>query len=132
MKPYAVEVLPKMLSARSIAALPAVADHVFSMMCQTDPTGGAAALRGPAERPDYQETLAGLSVPALVVVGDQDVFTKRADADPMQALLQGSELLWMEGVGHLPNLERPSVFNDAVRRWLWSVSRNQPSVISKR
>jgi pimeloyl-ACP methyl ester carboxylesterase len=122
MKPYAVEVLPKMLSARSIAALPEATNHVFSMMCQTDPAGAAAALRGRAERPDYEETLARLAIPALVVVGDQDVFTTRADADRMRTLLQGSELLWMEGVGHMPNLERPTAFNDAVRGWLLSVS----------
>jgi pimeloyl-ACP methyl ester carboxylesterase len=127
MEGYAAEVLPKMLSARSIAALPWAADEVFSMMCQTDPAGAAAALRGRAERPDYEETLARLAIPALVVVGDQDVFTTRADAHRMQALLQGSELLWMEGVGHMPNLERSDDFNNAVRRLLSVVSE---SVIS--
>jgi pimeloyl-ACP methyl ester carboxylesterase len=120
---YAEEVLPKMLAPASIGALPDVAERVRSMMLRTDPAGAAAALRGRAERPDYEKTLAGLDVPGLVVVGDEDAFTTRADAERMHALLKGSELIWMKGVGHMPNLERTSEFNSALERWLERVRR---------
>ena len=92
------------------------------MMRATHPAGAAAALRGRAERPDYENTLADLSVPALVVVGDEDAFTTRADAERMHALLKPSELVWMEGVGHMPNLEREVEFNAALRRFLQRVT----------
>jgi pimeloyl-ACP methyl ester carboxylesterase len=111
MKPYAEEVLPKMVAPRNLAALPAVSEHVLSMMRAAHPAGAAAALRGRAERPDYESTLATLDVPALVVVGDEDAFTTRADAERMHTLLRRSELAWMEGVGHMPNLEREAEFN---------------------
>lgn len=52
-----------------------------------------------------------LGIPALIVVGDADAFRTREDAECMHELLTGSELLWMEGVGHMPNLERPEEFN---------------------
>ena len=118
MEPYAGEVLPKMVAPRNIVALPAVAEHVRSMMRAAHPAGAAAALRGRAERPDYESTLAGLDVPALIVVGDEDAFTTRADAERMHTLLRRSELVWMEGVGHMPNLEREVEFNEALRRLL--------------
>jgi pimeloyl-ACP methyl ester carboxylesterase len=118
MEPYAEEVLPKMVAPRNIVALPAVAEHVRLMMRAAHPAGGAAALRGRAERPDYECTLAGLDVPALIVVGDEDAFTTRADAERMHTLLKRSELVWMEGVGHMPNLEREVEFNDALGRFL--------------
>lgn len=118
MRSYADELLPKMLAASSIATLPHVAQHVLTMMRATRPSGAAAALRGRAERPDYAETLATFAAPALVVVGDQDAFTTREDADRMRALLRESELVWMEGVGHMPNLEREDEFNVALRRLL--------------
>jgi pimeloyl-ACP methyl ester carboxylesterase len=118
MGPYAEEVLPKMVAPRNLAALPGVGEHVCQMMHSAHPIGAAAAIRGRAERPDYGETLAGLDVPAVVVVGDEDAFTTRADAEQMSEFLKGSELVWMKGVGHMPNLERKTEFNAAVERLL--------------
>ena len=115
---YAHEVLPSMLAPRSIEAMPHVAEHVLAMMRSTAPEGAAAALRGRAERPDYSASLAALNVPGLIVVGSEDAFTTRADAERMHALLRGSELLWLEGVGHMPNLEQPAEFNAALDRLL--------------
>jgi pimeloyl-ACP methyl ester carboxylesterase len=123
MGPYAEEVLVKMIAPRNIAALPAVAEHVRSMMKAAHPAGAAAALRGQAERPDYESKLATLDVPALVVVGDEDAFTTRADAERMHTLLRRSELVWMEGIGHMPNLEREVEFNAAMERLLERVVR---------
>ncbi len=118
MEPYAAEVLSRMVAPRNIAAQPAVAGHVRAMMRAAHPEGAAAALRGRAERPDYAETLAAFTGPALVVVGDEDTYTTRADADRMHALLKGSEMLWLEKVGHMPNLEATAAFNAGLRRLL--------------
>jgi 3-oxoadipate enol-lactonase len=118
MQPYTDEVLPKMVTPANLIALPAVADHVRAMMRGTNPVGAAAALRGRAERPDYAETLARLDVPALVVVGDEDAFTTQADAEQMSGLLKQSELIWIKGVGHMPNLESEGEFNEALERFL--------------
>jgi pimeloyl-ACP methyl ester carboxylesterase len=118
MEPYAEEVLPKMVTPANLIALPQVADHVRSMMRTTHPTGAAAAIRGRAERPDYEETLARVEVPALVVVGDEDAFTTRADAEQMSNVLKRSELVWVKGGGHMPNLEREAEFNEALGRLL--------------
>lgn len=123
MNGYANEILEKMVAPRNIAALPAVADHVLKMMRSAPPQGAAAALRGRAERPPYDDVLAALAVPALIVVGDEDAFTTRTDADRMHALLRRSELVWMEKVGHMPNLERDSEFSAAVSCFLNGLSR---------
>jgi pimeloyl-ACP methyl ester carboxylesterase len=119
--PYAHEVLPKMVAPRNIASLPDVGRKVLEMMCNAPPEGAAAALRGRAERPEYSRVLARLQVPALVVVGDEDAFTTRADADFMHALLEGSQLLWMKGIGHMPNLEGEKEFNATFAAFLNSI-----------
>ena len=121
MRPYAGEVLSKMLAARSITDFPEVAAHVTAMMCGTNPEGAAAALRGRAERPDYQPTLAALSVPALVIVGSEDAYTTRAQAERMRDLPRDAELVWLDGIGHMPNLERPAAFNAELIRFLHKV-----------
>ncbi|MBV8275146.1 MAG: alpha/beta hydrolase [Verrucomicrobia bacterium] len=118
MEPYAEEALPKMVTPANLIALPGVADHVRAMMRGTNPIGAAAAVRGRAERPDYAETLARVSVPAVVVVGDEDAFTPRADAERMNELLKQSELVWIKRVGHMPNLEHEAEFNEALGRLL--------------
>ena len=115
---YAAEALPKMLAARSIHSAPETAEHVLRMMRATPPAGAAAALRGRAERPDYSSVLESFDRPALIVVGDEDAFTTRQDADRMHTLLQDSRLLRLPGVGHMPNLERPQAFNTALADFL--------------
>jgi len=122
MEAYAVDMLPKMLSPRNVEALPDVAAHVLGMMRTTPPEGAAAALRGRAERPDYVETLKGVSVPALVVVGREDEFTPVSDGELMHALIPDSTLLVVDGAGHMPNLERETMFSDAVRTFLESMA----------
>jgi pimeloyl-ACP methyl ester carboxylesterase len=96
------------------------------MMCGTDPVGAAAALRGRAERPSYEDVLAGIKVPGLIVVGENDAFTTRREAERMHSLIQWSELVWMEGVGHMPNLENEAGFNTALASFLRIVDENTP------
>jgi pimeloyl-ACP methyl ester carboxylesterase len=74
------------------------------------------------ERPSYEDVLAGLDVSALIVVGHEDTFTTRKDAERMHALLKRSELVWMAGVGHMPNLESTAEFNAALERLLGAVT----------
>lgn len=119
---YAEELLPRMLAARSIEAFPEVVDHVSKMMLSAPPSGAAAALRGRAERPDYREVLERFEGPSLIVVGDEDSYTTLGDAKCMHALLRHSRLLCMRGVGHLPNLERPAVFNAALDEFLGRIA----------
>lgn len=118
MDPYAREVLPKMVGARCLRERREVGDRVLAMMRATNPQGAAAALRGRADRPPYEPVLAAFRGPATIVVGDEDAFTTRADADAMRTLLRDAELLRLPGVGHMPNLERPEDFNAALLRLL--------------
>ncbi|MDQ1037587.1 3-oxoadipate enol-lactonase [Streptomyces sp. V3I8] len=108
---YADEVLYDMVAPY---ARPEVAAHVHRMMTGTPAEGAAAALRGRAERPDYRDLLTRVRVPALVVVGEDDTFTPVADAEAMHAALPDSVLRVVPGAAHLPNLERPEEFDEAL------------------
>ena len=48
---------------------------IMAMMLATNPAGAAAAVRGRAERPDYQPVLKALRAPALVCAGDHDSYS---------------------------------------------------------
>ncbi|BCB87180.1 alpha/beta fold hydrolase [Phytohabitans suffuscus] len=115
MGPYAGEVLHKMVSRDAPSE---VAAHVLAMMHGTDPEGAAAALRGRAERPDYVAMLRAVAVPALVVVGAEDEFTPLADARLMSDAILDATLVVVEGAAHMPNLERPADFDEALGDFL--------------
>ncbi|MFC7384490.1 alpha/beta fold hydrolase [Sphaerisporangium rhizosphaerae] len=118
MRPYAEEVLPKMVAPSTIATMPEVAAHVLRMMRDAPAEGAAAALRGRAERPDYSAMLAAVAVPALVVVGRHDEFTPVADAEFMHRRIPRSTLAVIEGAAHMPNLEAPAEFGRALDEFL--------------
>ncbi|MFI2778505.1 alpha/beta fold hydrolase [Streptomyces sp. ALB3] len=115
---YADEVIDKMIAPYTVTARPDVAEHVLSMMRGTAPAGAAAALRGRAERPDYRDTLAGTTVPALVVVGADDFYIPVSDARATHRLIPSADLVVIERAGHLPGVEQPAAFNDALLHFL--------------
>lgn len=115
---YAKDVLSKMISPATIEEQPAVADHVLRMMQHTAPEGAAASLRGRAERRDYVPLLPQISVPVLIVVGADDVFTPVSDAELMYRAIPQAQLSVIEGAGHMPNLEQEARFGRIVEAWL--------------
>jgi 3-oxoadipate enol-lactonase len=121
MRGYADEMLPKMMAAYNVAAMPSVAAHVSAMMAGTAPEGAAAALRGRAERRDYRTLLDGVSVPTLIVVGRDDEFTPVSDAQDIHARVRDSSLAVIEQAGHLPNLEQPRQVNAVLHSFLASI-----------
>ncbi|MEH1128410.1 alpha/beta fold hydrolase [Micromonospora sp. CPCC 206061] len=118
MAPYADEVLSKMVAPHNVAAQPAVAAQVLRMMRGAPPAGAAAALRGRAERPDYLPLLPTVTVPTLVVVGSDDEYTPVGDAEILHKGIPDATLVVIAGAGHLPNLERPAEFNEAMNHFL--------------
>ncbi len=124
MRGYADEVLERMVAPYAPAEVKA---HVHRMMTATAPEGAAAALRARARRPGYDALLTRVSVPALVVVGADDTFTPVSDALAMHAALPDSALHIIEGAAHMPNLERPEVFDEALGEFLARVDTRQPS-----
>jgi 3-oxoadipate enol-lactonase len=94
---------------------PALVLGILETMLTTSPAGAAAALRGRAERPPYDRLLGKLAVPALVLAGDEDSYSTAEITAQLVASLPDPEVRILQGIGHLPNLEAPEAFDDAVR-----------------
>ena len=113
------------------------------MLGEHSATGSANTMRGvQAGRPslyDLERPLAQMTVPTLIVVGDEDdhclqpgIYLKR--------VIPKSGLLVLPKTGHTLNLEEPDLFNRSVAeflamveegRWLARDPRSQPSEIMK-
>ena len=82
------------------------------------PAGYIGALEAMKHRPDAVAELASITVPTLIVVGDQDGPAPPDVALDMHGRITGSQLVVLPGAGHLSNLEATEVFNAAVSEFL--------------
>jgi pimeloyl-ACP methyl ester carboxylesterase len=77
-----------------------------------------AALYVLMTRPDSTPDLRSISCPTLVIVGDEDTVTPRADADVLASTISSAELVVLRRSGHLSNLETPAEFTSALAAFL--------------
>lgn len=112
--PLIASVLPKLLGATTFANRPDVVATVQGWVASADPAAAAWAQRAMAARPDSLETLAQLSVPSLIVVGEEDVLSPPTDAAAMASALHGAVVVEIPGVGHLTPVEAPRYVAEAL------------------
>ena len=74
-----------------------------------------AAIMG---RVDSRPTLAQITVPALVGVGELDKLTPPALAEEIAAGIAGAALVQFAGSGHLSTMENPDAVVAAMKEWL--------------
>lgn len=110
--------LPKLLAPDNYEAQPELVDYVRDMMLETSEDGVIGALAAMRDRPDSTPDLSAIDVPVLILHGKEDQLIPLAEAEAMAAAIPRAKLVIVPGAGHLPNLEQPEIFNDAVRDFL--------------
>ena len=106
---------------RSLAERADVVETVRGWIEANDPRGIAWAQRAMAARPDSVATLAAYDGPALIVWGEEDTLTVRADQDPMLDALDDVELAMIPNAGHLTAIEAPDAVTGVMLEFLASV-----------
>jgi 3-oxoadipate enol-lactonase len=94
--------------------------EVIETMAAIDPAAyriGAAAVW----LADQRDRASDLSVPTLVVAGDEDGITPPALSEELARLIPDSRLELISACGHLANAEQPAEFNHLVNRFLSDV-----------
>lgn len=117
----AESMLPNLLGRTTREQRPEVIEGVRKLIDAQPPHGVAWAQRAMAGRPDSTDTLRSYSGPALVVVGEEDTLTPPENARELANALPNGELVTLPRAGHLPSIESPDAFVDAVRPWLFRV-----------
>jgi 3-oxoadipate enol-lactonase len=105
------EMIPKLLKPEPD---PAAVKEVKDLVARGSPAGVAAAQRGMARRPDSTPTLATITCPTLVIVGEEDGLTPPAEAQKLAKGIKGAKLVRIPNAGHLPNIENPEPFTRAL------------------
>jgi pimeloyl-ACP methyl ester carboxylesterase len=97
---------------------PGMVEDLRQMMSSAPADGVAGALHALMERPDSTQTLASISVPTLIIVGEEDALTPPKESRAMGEQIRGSSVQVIESAGHVSNLERPAAFNHLLNEFM--------------
>jgi len=103
--PEYVEILQR--PTRRAGSTPDIADWVYYFL-------GADREATSADRTAY----ARLKAPVAIIWGDSDTVTPLAQANDLKTLLPQATLTILPGLGHIPQIEDPGAFNDALLKAL--------------
>jgi 3-oxoadipate enol-lactonase len=115
------EVSKILLGPATLANRPDIVGRVRAIIESNKPAGIAAAQRGMAVRPDSMKMLSEIKYPSLVIGGMDDTLSPPAVAEAMVSRITHSRLRIIEGAGHLPNIEQPEAFNQALTEFIESL-----------
>lgn len=96
------------------------AAHGLRAMLLRTPAEGYAGAAEAIAAADLTASTSTLTVPTLVIVGDQDQATPVAFAEAMHAAIKGSQLVVLPGAAHIPTIEFPADVTSAMSDFLSS------------
>lgn len=101
----------------SAAVDPAVRAKAYAMNLRANEMYSEEGEAQPLDPPAV-DRLGEIGVPALVMVGDQDVPNVLAQADLLASRIAGARKVVIPNTAHLPNMEQPALFNGHVLDFL--------------
>ncbi len=109
--------LPRLVHPDRLAE-PGLVEAILQMADDTGVEAFARQQEAIIARPDSRPFLAALGVPALVLVGEQDLQTPPDVAREIADAIPGATLVVIPHCGHLSTMERPEAVNAALQAWL--------------
>jgi 3-oxoadipate enol-lactonase len=120
-EPFFESMVPKLLGDSTRSTRPDLVDGALRMMRKMSAEDVAMVQRGMAERPDSVATLKTISVPTLIVTGEEDLLSGAAEAELMRQNIPGSRLKIVPKAGHYAAWERPKEVGELLREFFDSV-----------
>jgi pimeloyl-ACP methyl ester carboxylesterase len=105
---------------------PETVERARRLMEDASPPAIVAALQAMKDRADATGELAGLDLPTLVLVGEQDATAPVPVAEEMCGALPNCRLAVIPEAGHLSSLENPEAFTAELRSFLESLDGARP------
>jgi 3-oxoadipate enol-lactonase len=94
-----------------------VLDQVRTMIRSTPPRGYTGCCHAIAAL-NLTDHLKAITLPTLIIVGEDDPATPVAASHVIHEQIRGSELVILKSAAHLSNLEQPEAFNQALTAFL--------------
>ena len=113
--------LKAMVGETTFNARPDVCEALRLLMAGAPADGVVGALEAMAARADSTDLLAAITVPTLVVSGNEDTFTLPAELRALADSIPNARLEVIQGAGHVCCYERPAAYNHVVSEFLASL-----------
>ena len=86
---------------------PEIAGYCKQLISQTSKNGVMGVLAGMAERPDRTDVLKAIVIPKMIIAGVDDQLIPLKTSKKMAEMVEGLNLVEIEGAGHMPMMEKP-------------------------
>lgn len=113
-RPFSISFGERVFSKHSLENNPDAVELIRSAIRRNNVRAICATLLALASRTDTTESLKQISVPTLLVWGAEDVVTPVAQSEVFRKNIPHAKYVEIEKCGHLPSLENPSAFNEAM------------------
>jgi 3-oxoadipate enol-lactonase len=117
-EPFFESMLPKVLAETTLRSRPDIVEGALRMMRRMSAEDVAGVQRGMAERPDSIALLKTITVPTMVITGDEDKTTGVPEAELLKQNISGSQLRIVSKAGHYSPWEQPEDVGKLVRQFL--------------
>lgn len=116
------QMLPKLICENTKLNKPDLVKKLREDFTAVNSQAAIAGLRGMAERKDNTDLLSRISLPALLIFGEEDKVTNLEMAEKMKNGIRDSKLVTIADAGHYSNQEQPDIFNRALIDFIKSVN----------
>ncbi|MFZ0686579.1 MAG: alpha/beta fold hydrolase [Terriglobales bacterium] len=120
-EPFLEAMIPKLMGRTTVETRPDLVAGARAMMRGMSAEDISLVQRGMAERPDSVADLKTINVPALIVIGEEDVLSTVADGELMRQNVSGSQLKVIPKAGHYSPWEQPEMVGTTLRQFLDAV-----------
>lgn len=100
---------------------PESVDKARNIIHTTSPITIAGGLAAISKRTDTCSNLDQISIPTLILCGEEDTVTPMAQSEFLHEHIKNSELHIIEGAGHMSNIEQRDEFNKHLLRFVKSL-----------
>ncbi|OAS24407.1 alpha/beta fold hydrolase [Paenibacillus oryzisoli] len=114
--------MPKLVTTATIQEQPQLIDNLKMIMDSMPPEGLVHASIAMAFRADSVDLLPTISVPTLVIAGEQDAIAPPDVMKSMADQIPGAKFHVIPSASHLTPMEKPEAFNELVLAFLKEVS----------
>jgi pimeloyl-ACP methyl ester carboxylesterase len=124
LRPVAGRVMPVMFGETFLTEPKRATERKLwqTRMAGNNRQGILRALKGVIERKPIYDELGRVSLPTLILVGDEDVATVPAKAQRIHEAIAGSRLVTIPHAGHTSSVEQPEAVTAAIEEFLATVA----------